>query len=303
MIKAYNQLIENLVNFNHMKIPPKTFSALLNVGTLGSAVIISAVLFTFYTPLHAIAALILIPLSVQLLVLAYLYVSSLSKADEAESYLPNLLELIATNIKSGLTPDKAILFSLKGECGPFREQIRQLTKETITTKSLEESFMEIPKAYNSELIQNSFILITKGITGGGDISFLLEKTAQDIREVRSLKREVLADVNLHALFLVFAAIVGAPLLFGTTSFLLDELSVLSQRASSIFLSTAGTGFFYFAVAAISLNAFFASIMLGVIREGSKRQGLKYFPLFLVLSIALLFTVRYIMQIIFTAIAV
>ena len=138
-----------------------------------------------------------------------------------------------------MTPDKALLYSMKGESGPFKEDLQRITKGTVTVKPLEAAMNEIPKRYNSELIRNSFMLISKGVRGGGNLSTLLEKTAQDIRDVRSLKKEVLADVNLHALFLVFAAIVGAPLLFGTTSFLIDEIMWISQRTSNAFFSGQG----------------------------------------------------------------
>ena len=85
--------------------------------------------------------------------------------------------------------------------------------------------------------------------------------------------------------------------------MIDEISWISEKTANVFFSTQGTGFFYFAVTAVAINAFFASLILGTIREGRKRDGIKYFPIFLTLAITLLFLVRIFMQGIFSAIAI
>jgi pilus assembly protein TadC len=302
-MRAYTNAIENLLQFNDIEFPAKKFSSILVVVSAVVSFLIAAFIYNATNMVFAVSSFILAFFMAQATAFMTLYFQARSRADYAEEYLPNLLELISTNIKSGMTPDKALLYCLKGESGPFRKNLRIITKESMTIKPLETALLDISKRYNSDLIHNSMILIAKGVRGGGNLSTLLDRTAQDIREVRSLKKEVLADVNLHALFLVFAAIVGAPLLFGTTSFLIDEIVWISEKTSNVFFTGQGKGFFYFAVAAVALNAFFASLLLGTIKEGRKREGLKYLPMFLALALGLLFLVRYVMQAIFFAISI
>jgi pilus assembly protein TadC len=301
-MREYDEVIGELLRFNDIAYSTKKFVKIMLAISLGLAIVIGAIV-SGVQPVYAAIIFLALPFLVHSIVLGFLYFRSKARADTAELYLPNLLELVATNIKSGMTPDKALLYSMRGESGPFNKDLKLVTKESVTVKPLEVALLEISKNYNSELIRSSFLLISKGVQGGGNLSSLLEKTAQDIREVMSLKKEVLADVNLHALFLVFAAVVGAPLLFGTTSFLIDEISWISEKTSNVFFSQQGHGFFYFAIAAVALNAFFASLLLGTIREGRKRDGLKYLPLFLFFSLGLLYVIRALMQAIFFSISV
>ena len=298
----YNKSIEELLRFNGINYSVKEFVKIMLAVSLAVSIVFAALLSAIQ-PIYTVITFLFLPFISCGVIIGFLYFRSKARANVAEEYLPNLLELIATNIRSGMTPDKALLYSMKGEAGPFKKDLKLIAKESITNKPLEAALLDLAKNYNSELIHNSLLLISKGVQGGGNLSSLLEKTAQDIREVMSLKREVLADVNLHALFLVFAAVIGSPLLFGTTSFLIDEISWISEKTSNIFFTQQGYGFFYFAVAAVALNSVFASLLMGTIREGRKRDGLKYLPLFLLLSLGLLFLIRTLMQTLFFSIAV
>ena len=64
-------------------------------------------------------------------------------------------------------------------------------------------------------------LITEGIKSGGSLETLLSEIAEDLRSVGLLKEEVKANLAMYTMFIVFAACVAAPIIYGLSSKFVD----------------------------------------------------------------------------------
>lgn len=273
---------------------------------VGMTLIVGALLF--YTPLfYFLLGIILTPICVFGAIIVMLHIQGTQRADVTEEVLPEALVLMSTNLKSGLTPDRALLLTARPEFGPLEKELKFIAKESLTTVPFEDAILEVAKKFNSITIHRTMKLISEGIKRGGEISSILENTATHIREVNALKKQISAEVTLQVLFIFFAAIVAAPLLFGTSTIIIEKISSLGistaiqapqgigstlPKVSAI--APAAHYMLLYSVVAIVLNSLFASFVIGLIEDGKKVSGLRYFPLILVISLIVIFVARYTM---------
>ena len=238
------------------------------------------------------------------------------RAKFTDKILPDALRLISANIRSGLTPDKALLLAARKEFGPLRDQILLSSKLTLSGESIENALKEIPKRINSKALKRSIDLLVEGIIHGGSLAHLLDGLANDIRQTETMKRDVHAFVMMYAIFIFLAAGIGAPLLYGISSYLVE---IMSKMASTTMpptqaTVTAGMKFMPFKgvriesefltlynFLALAITATFGGMVIGLIQEGSEKGGLKYVPLLFILSIGIYFMSRMLVSSVFTTI--
>ena len=162
----------------------------------------------------------------------------------------------------------------------------------------------MPKNINSKALKRSVDLLVEGIQRGGNIANLLDGLSDDIRQTKILKKEVQAFVMMYAIFIFFAAGIGAPLLYGISSFLVETMKELGGAidvgvtvpSTMRFVSFAGikveTDFLMlYMISAIGVTSVFAGIIMGLIQSGSERAGLKYIPVMFMISMTVFFFVR------------
>ncbi|MFH8132343.1 MAG: type II secretion system F family protein, partial [Candidatus Aenigmatarchaeota archaeon] len=101
------------------------------------------------------------------------------KGSFAESVLPDALQLMAANIRSGLTPDKALLFSARPEFGVLEKEIRVAASKAIAGEPFEDALSSLVSRIKSRIVNRTFNLIFEGMKKGGEIARLLEQTAED----------------------------------------------------------------------------------------------------------------------------
>jgi hypothetical protein len=235
---------------------------------------------------------------------AMLIVVSSRIADFVDDILPDALRLVSANIRSGFTPDKALLLSARPEFGPLEKQIIKTAKLTFSGQPLEEAIQVMSKNINSSAIKRSVDLLVEGMQRGGNIANLLDGLSDDIRQTKILKKEVQAYVMMYAIFIFFAAGIGAPLLYGISSFLVETMK---QLGGSINVNTALPGSMKFMnftgvkvetqflmlymISALSITSIFGGLIMGLIQEGSEKAGLKFIPILFIISITMFFLVR------------
>ena len=229
----------------------------------------------------------------------------------AEKVLPDVLELIASNIKSGLTTEKALFAAARPEFGVISEELKNASKEIISGSRMEESLMKLPTKIKSRVIERSIWLLVQGMKSGGAIANLLIQLSSDLREENAMKQEVAANISMYVLLIFAAALFGAPLLFGISSVIvgllveqtsnlgisptqMSEYSSMSQIGRFMGLPTVSITepfIVSFSVMALIVTAFFSSLTIGAMGAGSERQGIKYIPLMLIGGLSLFFMVR------------
>ncbi len=236
---------------------------------------------------------------------AILVVVSDKRTKFVDEILPDALRLIASNLKSGLTPDRALLLAARKEFGPLEKQIKKAAKKTIAGDSLEESLRTIPENINSKLLARSIDLLREGVLRGGNMSDLLNGLAEDIRQTKILRREIHAQVTMYIIFIFFAVGIGAPLLYGISSYLVETMRELGGIADvhQIFSSNLKVMSFQgvkiepqflklYALTSIAITSFFGAILIGLVQEGSEKAGIKFIPILLLISITVFFLARF-----------
>lgn len=225
-------------------------------------------------------------------------------ANFTDDILPDALRLISANIRSGFTPDRALLLSARPEFGPLEKQIIKTAKLTFSGQPLEDALQTMPKNINSSALKRAVNLLVEGIQRGGNIASLLDGLSDDIRQTKILKREVQAFVMMYAIFIFFAAGIGAPLLYGISSFLVETMKEIGGTidvsatlpGTMKFMAFAGikveTEFLIlYMISALSITSIFGGLIMGLIQSGTEKAGLKYIPILFMLSVGIFFLVR------------
>jgi hypothetical protein len=148
---------------------------------------------------------------------------------------------------------------------------------------------------------------------GGDLPTVLSDIAEDMRNEENLKGQMAAETSAQAVFIMFAVVVGAPLLFAvSTQFItifsemmenLDvvELTAQTQQQSLVALSPmsiTGDEFGLYAMATLIVSSFFASLLLGILKSGNPSSGLSLSLILAVASVSVFFIVRMVLDALF-----
>ncbi len=229
------------------------------------------------------------------------------KGKFAEEVLPDVLQLIASNIRSGLTPDKAIILAARPEFGILEKEIKIAAKKALAGYSLEDALLELGKRIKSRIVERTFRLIAEGMRKGGEIAELLESTAEDIRNLKTLKKEITAQVAMYAIFIFIAIGIAAPILFAFTSYLMETMSEIGQKLNLEEMSgygsyTGGLTLKFspldvvfirrYSLLALTLSSLFGGLLIGLLQEGSEKAGIKYIPILLLLNFSIYFGAQY-----------
>jgi len=225
-----------------------------------------------------------------------------------EEVLPDALQLMAANIRSGLTPDKALLLSARPEFGPLEVEIRRAAKRTISGETLENSLEKLSESINSKLLKRSVKLTIEGIKKGGELASLLEQTAEDIRHVKILLKEVSATVLMYIIFIFFAAALAAPLLYAVSTYLVETMTKIggmlpetevptpTQIGITIKRVQIPVEFLrYYSLIAITITSVFGSIIIGLVKEGTEKAGIKFIPILFLISLTIFLVSRIVVE--------
>lgn len=229
-----------------------------------------------------------------------------------EELLPDFLSLMASNIRSGLTPDRAMLMSARKEFGPLSKVVDKAAKEAMTGTPIDKALLEMTESARSEIFTKSIRLIVEGIRSGGELHELLENTSLDMRRFSYLRKEVASTVLVYELFMFSASAFGAPVLYGVTNFLLAVMSSLRSKMSfdpsalgnsmmvgsnDIQLDPAAV--YVFSLLAISTTVLFSCLASGIITKGKPIAGAKYFPPLIIIAFIVFFGTMSILQLLFS----
>jgi len=234
-----------------------------------------------------------------------------SRATQVEKILPDALQLISSNIKSGLTTERSLFISARPEFGTLSFALKKASKSIMIGERLERALFAISLNIKSNVLERTMWLISEGIKNGGQISQLLVQLSNDLREENALKMEVSSNTSMYVMLIFFSAAFGAPALFGISSFI---VGVMTEQTANIGIdpemmqgysaknpalgligiptSTIKEDFIVlFSIVDLLVTSIFASMVLGVISTGSEKGGIKYFPMILIISLVLFFITR------------
>jgi pilus assembly protein TadC len=245
-----------------------------------------------------------------------------SRSKFVERILPDALQIMSMNIRAGLTTERALILTARPEFGVLEKELKRAGKEIMAGRDLKESMLGISKRVKSRQLETTLKMVVDGIDSGGELASLLEQTSSDIQNTQLMEKEVRASVLMYVIFIFFAVGMGAPVIFGISTHLVqvlteqmgqfddvnipdyDEISSSGitpfggfsagstlQGASSVSIDP--DFLVMYAMLSLSITSFFGGLVIGVIKDGSEKQGIRYVPILLGLSMALFFVTRFI----------
>lgn len=219
-----------------------------------------------------------------------------------EDAFPDFIELMSSNLRAGMTIDRALLLSSRKEFAPLDKEILSVGKSIMTGKEISSALIEMANRIGSEKIKKTILLINSGIRAGGNLSVLLEQTAIHMRERNFVEKRAASNVLMYVVFIFFAVAVGAPVLFGLSSVLVEILTKLLGNipVDKVNLNLPFTitkinispdFVVYFCALFVIVIDILASMILGLVGKGNERDGIKYIIPLILISLFIFFFSR------------
>ncbi len=314
--KAFIKKVEKYKTYSNMKINPEVWSGFVLFFSLLLSLLSVLIISMFYSLTNLIYLLLFIAFFFVFFFSFYflLIYSVKQRTKEIERNLPDALQLIAANIRAGLTPDKALFLSARPEFGVLSEEIMFIGEETLAGKPVDKALIDFSKRVDSDVLARTVDLIVQGMNAGGELASLLEKTADDIKMSEVMQEEIQANIGAYVVFLMMAVLLAAPALYAVSvNFVGFSVSIKSNIDVNSFQQQAPissiSGFpslaagnkvdlnllKWFSLINLSISAIFGAIVVGVLRHGEETDGIKNIPLFLVVAIGLFYLTMYLLS--------
>lgn len=303
-----------------VKVDINRFLEILIIGGLGLFIIVPFALVLGMGLNAALAAVagIVAAAVLEIAVYAVLEFRIEQRRTFVENLIPDYLQLAAANVRSGIALDKAMVLAARPEFGFFSEDVKEMNKELYSGQTLQQAMVSLGNRYRSTQLQHTIRMMNEGIQYGGGMTDLLNQIAKDIRSQHMVQREISGQLFMYTIFIAFAALIGAPVLYALTSQMIGVTDtvwagILKQNPGG--LPSAGVSFLRpsppkitiaayhnFALASVILICGFGAFIVSAISTGSVLRGLRYLPIFLLVGLGVFFVVSSLIGGIFTTIS-
>lgn len=240
----------------------------------------------------------------------YLDMVIFNRTKEIEKILPDFLEFVSGNLRGGMTVDKALWSAIKPKFGILANEIKIAAKQVMTGEDIEKALTDFSNKYQSPILSRSMVLIVEGIRGGAELADVIDKVVENIRNTRELEEKMISNSIQFQIFVSAIVLLIAPVLFALSYHLLLVLmkfagliSNLPQTVSSIItfskIAIKPEDFTWFTYWALGIISVFAAMIIAVISRGEVKQGIKYIPAYLAISILVYKICVYILGLVFS----
>jgi archaeal flagellar protein FlaJ len=236
------------------------------------------------------------------------YLSVYAKVEDrrkrVEKILPDQLQMVAANIRSGLTPVVALRTAARPEFGILEEEIKFATTKSLGTENITDALKEMSKRIDSEVFERVVSLFSASLKSGGKLARLLESTAEDIRKSQDLKAELVTSTKMYVLFVLFVVIVGTPVLLAISLQFIDMITRLQSGTAAtaeagmaalggigINISLSKTFLLQMSYFILVANGILSSVLVGVIQEGRPMSGLRYSAFVIAATLGIFYVVQ------------
>lgn len=246
---------------------------------------------------------IVVPLAMiglfMILMYFYLDLKIFNRTRKMEEVLPDFLQEVSSNLKGGLSFEKALWISIKPRFGIMANEIAMAAKKVMTGHDVDVALREFAEKYDSNMLRNAIDLIVGEIQSGGKIADIIDRVVHNLKRSKALKDEMNASVIAYMIFISAIVIFISPILFGLSFNLLIVIQkVTNLLATSTQTTTTNlpglltsiskvnidkTNFIWFSRWALVVIALFSSMIVSIIEKGTIRGGIKYIPIFIVSS--------------------
>ncbi len=305
--------LERLLDYAAIEIEPRKFLGFIFSTGFLFAIALGFNLKAFFSIPFFLTSIITFIAS-QLAVYFWLVLRVDRKSKVVEEVLPDALQLMASNLRAGLTTERAIILASRPEFGPLQQEIDRVGKKLAVGVELGDALAGMSKKIQSRVLEKTLLLIKSGLESGGSLAPLLEQIAENLREQQMVKKRIKANILMYIIFIFAAVAFGSPMLFGLSSFLIQVLSKniaaielppesLSTIDIPISITRVGLSepfIISFVITSLVTNSIFASLILGLVGKDKEKEGIKYLPFLLVASLSVFFIIRRILKAMFTS---
>ncbi|MCL4372227.1 type II secretion system F family protein [Candidatus Marsarchaeota archaeon] len=219
-----------------------------------------------------------------------------------EGILPDYFQLASANLKSGIALDRAMLMAARPEFKYFSADVQEMNRNIFGGETFENALRALASKYKSNNLEHAVRMMIEAQKFGGAMADLLDQLSKDMRSQQMLQKEVSGQLLMYSLFIAFAGLIAAPVLYGLTSQMIiitDTVwkGILASNPGG--LPTTGVSFLKpsppkispttyhnFAIAAIVVITGFASIIMSTISSGSSVKGIRLLPLFILVGLGI-----------------
>ncbi len=259
--RAIPHLRKFLLKAGILNVPYKFFGALFYLTALITGIVYLLFIHPFllqYSSLVLLAAsagawfLIQIILATVFILLIYFYVDLriYLRTKKLEEMLPDFLEVVASNLKGGMSFEKALLGSIKPRFTILANEMAEVSKKVMTGQDIRVALIELSQKYDSPMLRRSIDLMITELESGGQIANLIDRIVKNIKETKVLKADISASAVAYIIFIAAIVIVIAPLLFSLSFHLLIVILNFVSRLSS---ATGRAGALPFSVSEVAIK--------------------------------------------------
>ncbi len=222
-----------------------------------------------------------------------------ARIKKIENVFPDFLQLVSSNLRAGMTVDRAMFLSSRPEFAPLDKEILQVGKDISTGKPVEIALKSMSDRIGSEKVEKTFLIVLSGIRAGGNLAVLLEETSRNMRQRCFTEKKAASQVLMYVIFIFLAVSVFSPGLFSLSGIFVETMTGLmggvsvedlpqNLPVSFSVINISSSFILYFSIAFIIAMNIMASLVLGLVSKGDSKEGLRYLPIMLVLSLSIFF---------------
>ncbi|VVC00614.1 Type II secretion system (T2SS), protein F [uncultured archaeon] len=224
-----------------------------------------------------------------ILIYMHLYYLVQERTQRVEKVLPDFLLMVAANLRSGMTPFAAFQASARPEFGPLQSEITYVSSRSLGSESFSDALRGLTVTIDSAVLRRMITFFENGLKSGGKLAYLLETSAEEIRETEEMRKQMLLNTKTYAIFVVFILLFGLPLLLAISTQFLSVFTKIQANIStdssqsmiagiSAGKTTIDPKFIdQMTIVIIIGSSILTAVLVGVISEGKLLYGLKYFP--------------------------
>ncbi len=215
--------------------------------------------------------------------------------DEIEEDLPEFIDNMVSNLKGGISLEKAFLKSVRPEQKALLREVTLLNEKIMMGLDVTAALSDFRKRFTSPVLSRTFFLIEEGIKGGGNLASPLERISTNLKRIYALEEEIKANSSGFTIIIRFITILIAPLLFALAITLLvfigNLFGLIAESGAQVFSVQEIPQEFsdylrIFSYSMVVLITFFSSLITSQLNNEKTYQALKYLPIYIFLSIML-----------------
>ncbi|MDE1810904.1 MAG: type II secretion system F family protein [Candidatus Micrarchaeota archaeon] len=227
-----------------------------------------------------------------------------SRKSKLEEMFPDYLQIASANLRSGIALDRAMLLAARPEFTFLSDDIKEMNRKIFSGETFEAALKDFSAKYRSYELNHAVRMMLEALRYGGAMADLLEHISRDLRNQQLIQKEVAGQLFMYSIFIAFAALIAAPVLYSLTSQMIVVTDTVWKgilTANPGGLPTTGISFLKpsppkidpstyhtFSLISIAVITGFASLIMSAITSGSALKGLKYLPVFMLIGFVIFF---------------